>query len=130
MVLRRNFYRGVYHQRGSGIGAVLSGLFRLLTPWIKRGAQAAIKSRPLKSALRAASKSALSTAATAASDIIAGKSPKANAKLNLQRAQKNITKAVTSALAERPSSSATKRPAKKRKHPQNMLSAKVKKPLI
>ena len=45
MVLRRNLYKGVYLQRGGGIGAVVSSLFRLLVPFIKRGAGTALKSQ-------------------------------------------------------------------------------------
>ena len=97
MVLRRNIYRGVYHQKGNGVGSILSGLFRLLTPFIKRGAKAALRSQPVQRALKTAKRSAIKTAATAASDLIAGQNPKKNARLNLQQATRNIEKAITSA---------------------------------
>lgn len=95
MVLRRNIYRGVYHQRGNGVGSILSGLFRLLTPFIKRGAKAALRSQPVRRALKSAKKSAIKTAASAATDLISGKNPKQNAQLNLKQAQLNIEKALT-----------------------------------
>ena len=94
MVLRRNIYRGVYHQRGNGVGAILSGLFRLLTPFIRRGAKAALKSAPVKAALKSAKRSAVKTVGYAAKDILSGKSPKANAKLNLKEAQAGIERAL------------------------------------
>lgn len=95
MVLRRNIYRGVYHQKGNGVGSILSGLFRLLTPFIKRGAKAALRSQPVRRALKSAKKSAIKTAASAATDLISGKNPKQNAQLNLKQAQLNIEKALT-----------------------------------
>ena len=94
MVVRRNIYRGVYHQKGNGVGSILSGLFRLLTPFIKKGAKAALRSQPVKRALKSAKRSALKTAATAATDLIAGKNPKQNAKINLHQAQRDIEKAI------------------------------------
>ena len=97
MVLRRNIYRGVYHQKGNGVGSILSGLFRLLTPFIKRGAKAALRSQPVRRALKTAKRSAIKTATSAASDLIAGKNPKKNAQLNLKQAQLNIEKAITGA---------------------------------
>ena len=106
MVLRRNIYRGVYHQKGNGVGSVLSGLFRLLTPFIKRGAKAALRSQPVRRALQSAKKSAIKTATVAASDLIAGKNIKQNAQLNLKQAQRNIEKAITGPP-----------PAKKKKRP-------------
>ena len=101
MVLRRNIYRGVYHQRGNGVGAILSGLFRLLTPFITRGAKAALKSAPVKAALKSAKRSAVKTVGYAAKDILSGKSPKANAKLNLKEAQAGIERALLTSSSSR-----------------------------
>ena len=101
MVLRRNIYRGVYHQRGNGVGAILSGLFRLLTPFIRRGAKAALKSAPVKAALKSAKRSAVKTVGYAAKDILSGKSPKANAKLNLKEAQAGIERALLTSSSSR-----------------------------
>lgn len=129
MVLRRNIYRGVYHQRGNGIGSVLSGLFRLLTPFIKRGATAALKSAPVRKALKSVKKSALKTATTAASDIFAGKSPKANAKINLRQAQLNIEKAVTKSLAKKNITSNKNPPMKKAKK-RKILASKISGPPV
>ena len=95
MVLRRKIYRGVYHQRGNGVGSILSGLFRLLTPFIKRGAKATLPSQPVRRALKSAKKSAIKTATSAATDLISGKNPKQNAQLNLKQAQLNIEKVLT-----------------------------------
>ena len=89
------YLQGVYHQKGNGVGSVLSGLFRLLTPFIKRGAKAALRSQPVRRALQSAKKSAIKTATVAASDLIAGKNIKQNAQLNLKQAQRNIEKAIT-----------------------------------
>ena len=72
----------------------MSGLFRLLTPFIRRGAKAALKSAPVKAALKSAKRSAVKTVGYAAKDILSGKSPKANAKLNLKEAQAGIERAL------------------------------------
>ena len=94
MVLRRNIYRGVYTQRGVGVTAVLSGLFRLLTPFIRRGAKAALKSAPVKAALKSAKKSAVKTVGQATSDLLSGRNPKKGARMNLKRAQAGIERAL------------------------------------
>ena len=112
MVLRKSIYKGVYFQRGHGIGSILSGLFRLLVPFVKRGASAAIKSPHLKKVLQSAKKSALTAAGSVASDIIKGKSPKKSAKVSIQKAQVDIEKAVNRAIAKQ---AAAKGKAKKRK---------------
>lgn len=130
MVLRRNIYRGVYHQKGNGVGSILSGLFRLLTPFIKRGAKAALRSQPVRRALKTAKRSAIKTATSAASDLIAGKNPKKNAQLNLKQAQLNIEKAITGAP---PPKKKKKAPLFKKRiiaSPGVVLASKKPKPLI
>jgi len=113
MVLRRNIYRGVYHQKGNGIGSILSGLFRLLTPFIRRGASTALKhsvrgaakvlkSQGVQKALKTAKKAAVKTALGAATDLVTGQNPKQNAKLNLQEAQRKIEKAINSEPKKKP----------------------------
>lgn len=113
MTFRRNPYRAHYLQQGRGFGSVISGLFRLLTPFIKRGAAAALKSKPVKRAIRSAKRSAVKTAASAASDLLSGKNPAQRAKLNLKQAQSDIEKALTSAGGENKAA----RSAAKRKIP-------------
>ena len=114
MVLRRNLYKGVYLQRGGGIGAVISSLFRMLVPFIKKGAGTALKSQVVKRALRgslkAARKSAIRAAGDATGDILSGKNPKTKAKVNLQKARAGIEKALTTALSGRPDPSQQRRP--------------------
>ena len=130
MVLRRNIYRGVYHQKGNGVGSILSGLFRLLTPFIKRGAKAALRSQPVRRALKTAKRSAIKTATSTASDLIAGKNPKKNAQLNLKQAQLNIEKAITGAP---PPKKKKKAPLFKKRiiaSPGVVLASKKPKPLI
>lgn len=133
MVLRRNIYRGVYHQRGNGVSSVLSGLFRLLTPFIKRGAKAALKSQTVQKALKSAKKSAIKTASTAASDLIAGRNPQRNAKINLKQAQLNIEKAISSQPKKKKPFKPVKAPKRKIIAPigfKNTAPSKKSKPLI
>lgn len=94
MVMRRNLYKGVYLQKGAGIGAVLSSLFRVLVPFLKKGAKAAIKSAPVKRAFKSAKKAALVGATDIAKDVIGGRNPKTKAKLNLKAAQRGIERAL------------------------------------
>jgi len=94
MVLRRNIYKGVYLQRGSGFGTVLSGLFRFLVPFLKKGTTAALKSAPVRRAITSAKKSAVSAAGNAAMNVVSGKNPLPQAKQNLQTAKEDIAKAL------------------------------------
>ena len=118
MVLRRNIYKGIYLQRGSGFGAVLSGLFRFLVPFLKRGATTALKSAPVRRALSSAKKSAVSAAGNAAMDLVSGKNPIPQAKINLKTAKKDITKALltspTPSSSTPPSSSTKSNPVRKK----------------
>lgn len=104
MVARRNIYKGVYLQRGNGIGSVLSGLFRMLVPFVKNIARSA----PAKRAIKSAQKSAIRLASNAAGEIVSGRNPKSRAKIDLKRAQANIEKALVGP-------SKTKNRTKKRK---------------
>lgn len=101
MVLRRNIYKGVYLQRGSGFGTVLSGLFRFLVPFLKRGGKAALKSPAIRRALSSAKKSAVNVAGTAAMDVLKGKNPVPNAKVNVKTAKRNITQAILASPKKR-----------------------------
>lgn len=94
MVARRNIYKGVYLQRGSGIGTVISSIFRALVPWIKRGAGALVKSRPVKRLAKRAGQSALKAAGSFASDVVAGQNAKKSAKVNLKQVQQGLSKAL------------------------------------
>lgn len=94
MVARRNIYKGVYLQRGHGIGSVLSGLFRVLVPFLKRGAKTALRSKPVRRALNSAKNSAVKAAGNAASEVLAGRNPKARAKIDLRKAQAGIERAL------------------------------------
>lgn len=76
---------------------MLSGLFRFLVPFLKRGGKAALKSGAVQRALSSAKKSAVNAAGSAAMDVIKGKSPLPNAKVNLQTAKRNITQAILTA---------------------------------
>lgn len=109
MVLRRNIYKGVYLQRGSGFGTVLSGLFRFLVPFLKKGTKAALKSAPVQRALSSAKKSAVSAAGNAALNMVSGKNPIPQAKQNLQTAKQDIAKALLVQPTPKSSPKTTKR---------------------
>jgi hypothetical protein len=102
MVLRRNIYKGVYLQRGSGIGSIISSIFRVLVPFLKTGAKAAIKSAPARKLFKAAKNTAVKTAGTMARDVLSGRSSKASAKLNLKKAQAGIENALDTAFDPTP----------------------------
>jgi hypothetical protein len=55
-----------------------------LVPILKRGAKAAFKSAPGKTVIYYAKKSAISAAGAVASDVLKGRNPKENAKINLK----------------------------------------------
>lgn len=122
MVLRRNIYKGVYLQRGRGIGAVLSGLFRVLVPFLKRGATAALKSAPVKKALKTAGSAAAITAGDFAADVLKGKNPKKKAGLNLQQAQKGIQKALEETAFKHEEASPVKPKAAKKRAPGQLFA--------
>lgn len=107
MVARRNIYKGVYLQRGNGFGSVLSGLFRVLVPFLKRGAKTAIRSAPVQRALKSAKKSAIKAAGNAAGEVLAGRNPKERVKIDLKKAQEGIEKALL-----RPGATSVKRKTK------------------
>lgn len=94
MVARRNIYKGVYMQRGGGIGTAVSTIFRMLVPFLKRNAHTVLKSQPVKRAIRVAKRSAVKTAGQAAKDLLSGKNPKEGAKLNLREAQAKVEQAL------------------------------------
>lgn len=102
MVARRNIYKGLYLQRGSGVGAVLSSLFRLLVPWVKKGASALIKSKQVRGLAKSAGKAALQSASKFASDLAKGKPTKRAASLNLREAQRGIQDAISKAVKPPP----------------------------
>lgn len=95
MVVRRNIYKGVYLQRGNGIGSVLSGLFRVLVPFIKTGATSIAGSAPVQRAVKSAKKSAIKVAGNAAGELLSGRNPREKAKIDLKRAQSDIERAFT-----------------------------------
>lgn len=117
MVVRRNLYKGVYLQRGGGFGTVVSTLFRVLVPWLKRGAGAALKSetvrRAVRGSLKAAKSSAVKAAGDATRDLLSGKNPKAGAKLNLSQAKQGIERALDRALLTTKKIAPTRPKAKK-----------------
>lgn len=89
---RRQIYRGVFMQRGSGIGVIISSIFRALVPWIKRGATTLLKSSSVRNIAKKAGKSVLKSAGSMA----ASKLNKALAgKVDLKRARKGIQSALT-----------------------------------
>lgn len=111
MVVRRNIYKGVYLQRGNGFGSVLSGLFRVLVPFIKNSAKAAVRSAPAQRALKSAKKSAIKAAGNAAGEILSGRNPKDRAKIDLKRAQEGIEKAIFKGSSPKPSVKTKRRKA-------------------
>ena len=117
MVMRRNIYKGVYLQRGGGLGSIISSIFRVLVPFLKTGAVAAIKSAPAKNLFRAAKRTAVKTAGSMASDLLAGTSTNKSAKLNLKKAQAGIEKAFGTAFVP-----------EKRKHKPASRAVVIKKP--
>lgn len=81
-------------QRGSGIGVIISSIFRALVPWIKRGATTLLKSSSVRNLAKKAGKSALKSVGSMA----ASKLNKALAgKIDLKRARKGIQSALTAA---------------------------------
>ena len=102
MVVRRNIYKGVYLQRGSGVGSILSLIFRSLVPWIKRGATALVKSKSVRWLAKSAGKTAAKSAASLAQDVLTGNSSKASAKNNLQNAKRGLQAALSKAMQPPP----------------------------
>lgn len=81
-------------QRGSGIGVIISSIFRALVPWIKRGATTLLKSSSVRNLAKKAGKSALKSVGSMA----ASKLNKALAgKVDLKRARKGIQSALAAA---------------------------------
>ena len=123
MVMRRNIYKGVYLQRGSGVGSVLSLIFRSLVPWIKKGATALVRSKSVRKLAKSAGTTAAKSAASLARDVISGTSSKAGAKQNLQNAKRGLQMALSKAMQPTP-------PKKKKVIIQKPGRAKVVKTLI
>lgn len=98
MVVRRNIYKGVYLQRGSGIGSVLSLIFRALVPWVKRGASAIMKSKSVRQLAKKAGTTAIQSASKLATDVITGKSAKKSASVNLKQAKRGLQEALSKAI--------------------------------
>lgn len=82
-------------QRGSGIGTIVSSIFRALVPWIRKGATALVKSAPAKRLAKRATKTALKAAGNFAGDVVSGKNVKNSAKVNIAQVQKGLEKALT-----------------------------------
>lgn len=102
MVVRRNIYKGVYLQRGSGVGSVLSLIFRALVPWIKRGASALIRSKSVRRLAASAGKTAVKSASKMAQQAIAGTATKQTTAANLKRAKRGIQEALSKAIQPEP----------------------------
>ena len=126
-------HRGVYIQRGRGLGKIISRIFGKLIPFFGKASSKVLKSATGAAAKRVAKKSlkklgtaALKTAANAATKAIAGDSKediKAGVSKDIQSARKDLANTIQSEINSR------EKGAKKRKKlPQNKGSAPVVRP--
>lgn len=109
---RRNIYRGVYLQRGTGIGVVFSSIFRALVPWIKRGAGAILKSKAVQNLAKKAGKSALKAAGSYATDAVA---KKLGDKIDVKQARKGLEAIINSATSSTSQEAAPSKPRGKKR---------------
>lgn len=96
MVAKKFIYRGVYSQRGQGIGSVLGSIFRTLVPALSSGAKAIATSPTTKKVLTAVGKEALKTGSETIADIAKGKQVKEAVNANVGAAKKRLAEAVSS----------------------------------
>lgn len=108
MVAKKFIYRGIYHQRGQGIGALLGSLFSKMVPALSSGVRALARSTTVRKAVKAAGKEAIKTGLSAASKASRGEDVSPTVKSGLARAKKRIA-----AAALGPSCPKRKKPRKK-----------------
>jgi len=94
MVAKRYIYRGIYHQRGQGIGALLGTLFKTLVPKLSSGVRALARSSTVKRAITSVGKEAVKAGKSAILNASKGKQLKPAVKESLRGAQKRIAAAT------------------------------------
>ena len=94
MVAQRLVYKGLYRQRGHGIGNLVGQLFRHIVPSLASGVKTLVKSKGVRRTAKAAAKSVLQTGIKAISDASKGKPVQKGLSSNLRRAKKRIAEAA------------------------------------